>query len=253
MVVTAAQIVAIGAFAIAGRWSPRKAQPWWSGELLVDLVTGAALAGLKWTVLAAPVAWIGTRAGLVPIGRLPAPVAWLACFLALDLARYALHRIHHRVPWLWSFHRVHHSSERLDATSGLRMHVVDFLQLSLVPLVLFNLVFDVSTEPAWWLPSLLLPGVLIDAFQHSNLRFPIRAPLGRALDRVLNNPHFHAWHHTAEGASCDGNYGNVLTLWDRLFQTCVSRDTLPARFGLDDANHLVIDPISLQLLRGDPK
>ena len=61
-------------------------------------------------------------------------VAWgyfLATFLALDFLRYWLHRLHHRVPFFWQFHRVHHSSEHLNATSGLRMHAFDLVQLAL--------------------------------------------------------------------------------------------------------------------------
>lgn len=249
MVIAGAQILAIGAFLAAGQIRPRRAFPAVTRDLGIDVVTGATLALAKWTVLALPLAAIASYHGFVPLEWLPAPIAWIACFLVLDLCRYALHRIHHRVPWLWTFHRVHHSSERVTATSGLRMHVVDFLQLALMPVILFGVVFDVSDRPAWWLPSLMLPGVLFDAFEHSNLLFPAQQGPGWWWDRVLNNPHFHAWHHTAEGATVDGNYGNVLTIWDRMFGTCVSRADLPERYGLDDTCNLVNDPLSLQLLR----
>lgn len=249
MLIVAAQVVALGAFFAAGRLAPRRAQPVLAPDLFVDLTTGATLAALKWTVLALPLAAIASYHGGIPLGRLPAPLAWILCFLVLDFSRYLLHRVHHRVPWLWTFHRVHHSSERIDATSGLRMHVVDFLQLALLPVILFGLVLDVSDRAWWFLPSLLLPGVLFDAFEHSNLAFPAQRGLGWGWDRVLNNPHFHAWHHTADGAQRDGNYGNVLTIWDRALGTCVSEDTLPERFGLDDASRLKNDTVSLQLLR----
>jgi sterol desaturase/sphingolipid hydroxylase (fatty acid hydroxylase superfamily) len=249
MLFAAVQILAIGAFLAAGQIAPRRAQPALSADLGVDLATGATLAVAKWTVLALPLAAIASYHGWIPMGRLPGWAQWIACFLVLDFSRYALHRAHHRVPWLWTFHRVHHSSERIESTSGLRMHVVDFLQLALLPVILFGLVFDVSAQPAWFVPSLMVPGVLFDAFEHSNLRFSSASGPGWFWDKVLNNPHFHAWHHTAEGATRDGNYGNVLTVWDRLFGSCVSGDGLPERFGLDDASRLVNDPLSLQLLR----
>jgi sterol desaturase/sphingolipid hydroxylase (fatty acid hydroxylase superfamily) len=249
MVIAAAQIFAIGAFVAAGRAAPRRAQPALTADLGIDLATGAALAVTKWTLLVLPLAAIASYHGWIPMGVLPAVVAWLLCFLVLDLSKYLLHRVHHRVPFLWTFHRVHHSSERIEATSGLRMHVVDFVQLAFLPAVLFGLVIDVSAFPAWWVPSLLLPGVVFDSFQHSNLRFPAQSGPGWVWDKVFNNPHFHAWHHTAEGAQRDGNYGNVLTIWDRMLGTCVSSQDLPERFGLDDDSRLANDPVSLQLLR----
>jgi sterol desaturase/sphingolipid hydroxylase (fatty acid hydroxylase superfamily) len=188
--------------------------------------------------------------GLVPIGGLPLIVQWVILFLTLDLARWALHLAHHRIPWLWRFHRVHHSSERLNATSGMRMHVVDFLQLALLPVLLFGVLFQLGETPVWLAPSVLVPGLVSDAFQHANVRIPIRSRFWRAWDAVLNNPHFHAWHHTNEGRLCDGNYGNVLTIWDRLFRTCVSREALPEGFGLERGDRLVNGAVSLQLLRG---
>jgi sterol desaturase/sphingolipid hydroxylase (fatty acid hydroxylase superfamily) len=156
--------------------------------------------------------------------------------------------LHHRVPILWTFHRVHHSPTTLNATSGLRMHIVDFVQLAFLPTVLFSVVFDLSSVPAWFLPTLLMPGVVFDAFEHGNLPFDVRRPVQRLWDRVLNNPHFHAWHHTSDGHLRDGNYGNVLTVWDRLFGTCVSTDDLPEAMGLDASSTLRNGVLPLQAL-----
>jgi sterol desaturase/sphingolipid hydroxylase (fatty acid hydroxylase superfamily) len=241
------QVSALVAFSGAGLLWPRRDQPLIGRDTAINLVTGAVLVVIRWTLLAALLSRLGP--GLVPVGQLPLVAQLLAGFLILDFSRWALHLAHHRVPFLWSFHRVHHSTPRLDATSGLRMHVVDFVQLAALPALLFSVVFDTSASPEWLVPVLLVPGVVFDAFEHANLRFPIRSAVGRTWDAALNNPHFHAWHHTDEGHLCDGNYGNVLTIWDRLFGTCVSRDELPAAFGLDSTQRLVNDPLGLQLLR----
>ena len=66
---------------------------------------------------------------------------FLICFVLIDFLRYCLHFLHHRVEFLWQFHSVHHSSEFIDSTSGLRMHVLDFVQLSLIPILLFVIVW----------------------------------------------------------------------------------------------------------------
>ena len=248
--VPALQIVAIATFLVVGVFRSRfPAQPWPRRELWVNVATGAALVALKWGAVAALAAMGASLGrGFVPLGALPWPIAFAVGLVVLDLARYALHRMHHRVPFFWQFHAVHHSAPRLDATTGLRMHVVDFVQLALLPVLLFGVVFDLDGAPGWLFPALLLPGALFDAFEHADLRIDNRSAFWRGWDRVLNNPHFHAWHHTNDGHLRDGNYGNVFTVWDRAFGTCVSDDALPAGYGLDPASRLVEHPIGLQML-----
>lgn len=244
----AMQALALAMFSVAGLLWPRYPQSVSGRDTVVNLATGAGLFMLK---LAVP--WLivtESRPGWIGISGMPVLVQVLVGFVALDLARYALHVAHHRVPLLWWFHRVHHSSERLDATSGLRMHVVDFAQLAALPVLLFGWVLDTTGSPQWLVPAVLMPGAISDAFQHANLRFRAGSGPGRAWDLLLNNPHFHAWHHAAD-ATCHGNYGNTLTVWDRMFGTSVSREGLPAAFGLDATQRLRNDPMSLQLLRAD--
>ena len=43
------------------------------------------------------------------------------------LREYAVHRLFHRVPWLWRFHAIHHSSRALDWLAGSRLHLVDIV------------------------------------------------------------------------------------------------------------------------------
>ena len=174
---------------------------------------------------------------------------FFVCFLLIDFFRYCLHFCHHRVEFLWQFHAVHHSSEYIDSTSGLRMHVLDFLQLSMIPILLFGVILDTTTFAYWVLPASLGVGVFFDAFQHANLRFRIDTPFGRIWHMVLNNPHFHVWHHIRHGDERDGNYGNSLVIWDRIFGTDVTEDHVPTELGLKTHKALVNNPLSLQLLQ----
>jgi len=173
----------------------------------------------------------------------------VVAFLLLDFTRYWLHRAHHRVPWLWTFHRVHHMTERLDATAGLRMHVVDFVQLAMLPVVLFSVVLNVSTWSPWVLTAALGVGAVADAFQHANLRWNPHHPVAKVWGLVLNHPHFHAWHHTRDGARCDGNYGNTLVIWDRLFGSDVTGEELPEAYGLEPDQALVNHVLGMHLLQ----
>jgi sterol desaturase/sphingolipid hydroxylase (fatty acid hydroxylase superfamily) len=241
------QVVAVAIFLAVGSWRPRVDGELFHRDLWLNLATGALLFVIRVTAIA----WLTQHVsvGLVDLSALPSVVSFVICFLGLDFLRYAVHWADHRVPFLWSFHRVHHSSERLDATSGLRMHLVDFLQLSLLPIVLFSVLLDTSAVAAWVVPTVLAVGMVSDAWQHANIRIDARQPLFRAWNTVLNNPHFHSWHHVRDHSLGHGNYGQTLVVWDRLFGTAVDRDTSPESFGLSSDDALVRTTVGLQLLR----
>jgi sterol desaturase/sphingolipid hydroxylase (fatty acid hydroxylase superfamily) len=240
---------AMATFLLAGRLLPRV-----EGARLVnrDLVWNLVNGGLLFVVLGLPLGFVRPLAqvGLIDMGWLPSPWAQLlVSFVLLDLSRYWLHRMGHRVPFLWAFHRVHHSAEYLDATTGLRMHAVDFLQLWALPVILFGVLMDTSSFASWVIPATMGIGVLFDGFQHANLKVDIHNPLFKAWNLLLNNPHFHSWHHTRDGHLCDGNYGNTLVIWDRLFRSEVTQPESPARYGIGADQALQNDPMSWLLLR----
>jgi hypothetical protein len=67
----------------------------------------------------------------------PYVLQFVEIVLVADLSEYAIHRLFHRVPFLWRFHAVHHSSEVMDWLAGSRMHLVDVVvtrALAFVPL-----------------------------------------------------------------------------------------------------------------------
>jgi len=240
---------AMGTFLLLGGLLPRdRAQRLVNRDTVLNLLNGALLI----LIVAPGIAWIADQAqvGLValPLGDADWPKL-LVAFLLIDFFRYWLHRAHHRIPWLWTFHRVHHSAERLDATTGLRMHVVDFVQLALLPVLLFTVVIDTHDWPAWVLMVALGIGVVMDAFQHGNIRWNAAHPLARLWDLALNHPLFHSWHHTRDGDRCDGNYGNALVIWDRLFGSEVTGPAPPDLMGLEADQSLQDSLHGWQLLR----
>jgi len=188
--------------------------------------------------------------GLVPTGWLAHPaLQFLFAFVLLDFVKYWVHYLDHRIPVLWSFHRVHHSVEAMDASAGLRMHVVDFLQLTAIPILLFGVLFDSSGWAAWVIPASFVVGIVADAIEHANVPFRLDAPWKRVWFQVFNTPLFHSWHHTRDGATIDGNYANALPVWDRLFGTDVTRPEPPPLLGLGADQALDRSLVGLHLLR----
>ena len=216
----------------------------------INLVTGALLFAFRLGLgYALGYLGVGDGFGLLDLGGLPPAVQWLLAFLLLDFTRYWVHYADHRIGFLWQFHAVHHSSEVLDATSGLRMHVVDLFQLTLIPLALFSMLIDQASLAPWVVVLALAPGMVFDAFQHANIAVDTSSPLYKTWNLLLNNPHFHSWHHTRDGHLRDGNYGNTLTIWDRIFGTDVTSDDSPEALGLPPDQALHNGVIGLQLLK----
>ena len=80
----------------------------------------------------------------------PLWLQFIEILLVVDLATYWVHRAFHQVPWLWSFHAIHHSSLHLDWLAGSRMHVVDVLVTrSAAFLPVFVLGFDAEALYAY--------------------------------------------------------------------------------------------------------
>jgi sterol desaturase/sphingolipid hydroxylase (fatty acid hydroxylase superfamily) len=133
----------------------------------------------------------------------------LAVFFA-DLFQAGLHRIYHRVPFLWRFHAVHHSSRNLDWLAGSRVHFVEIVltrSAVLLPLVLLG--FSQPAVNAY----VILVGVQA-VLAHANLRTDFGW-----LEYLLVTPRYHHWHHARHAEYVDVNYAIHLPLVDMIMGT----------------------------------
>ncbi len=138
---------------------------------------------------------------------------WLQLVLVatvLDLSLYFMHRISHRVHWLWSFHMIHHSAERLYWMNGERRHPLHAALMAGPGLVVLLASGAPSAVVATWF-SILTVHL---AFQHSNLDYSLGW-----LRNVIGVAETHRWHHKREFEDAQVNFGEFLLLWDHLFGT----------------------------------
>lgn len=189
--------------------------------------------------------------GLFHLLELP---VWLTIPLAvivLDLGIYAQHVLFHHAPWLWRFHRMHHTDLDLDVTTGARFHPVEIV-LSLVIKFLIVVALGASSV------GVLLFELILNAtslFNHSNLRLPL------ALDRVLRSfivtPDMHRVHHSTVARETNSNFGFNLPWWDWLFRTYRAQPEAghdAMTIGLEqfrDPKELRLDRMLTQPLRND--
>lgn len=155
-------------------------------------------------------------------------VAIIAGMLLVDLNSYVFHRLYHRVPLLWRMHRVHHADTELDATSALRLHPFEFLFQSLTQVTVLPLL-GVSLTSFVLYFTFALPWFLLN---HSNIKFP--GWFERYGSWLLVTPNWHRVHHSAHQPETDSHYGDVFTLWDRLFGTDREADVEKMTFGLEN-------------------
>lgn len=149
--------------------------------------------------------------------------------ILLDGWTYAWHRLNHVLPFLWRFHRVHHSDAHMDVTTASRFHVGEIFFSSLLRIPLIVLL----GAHVW---ELLLYETMMFAvvqFHHANIA------LSPGLDRILRlaivTPAMHKVHHSRWRPETDSNYSAFLSIWDRLFGSFRTREDLAAiRVGLDE-------------------
>ena len=130
--------------------------------------------------------------------------------LATDFIQYWLHYAFHKVPFLWRFHSIHHSTEHLDWIAGARMHFFEVAILrSVTALPMLTLGFDPNAIQVY-----LLIVYFYSALVHSNLGFNLTR-----VERFLVTPRFHHWHHGSERAAIDVNFAIHFPVLDWLFGT----------------------------------
>ena len=202
-------------------------------------------------LLGLPLTWlvplVGTSFAVVIAARgggvlraleLPGWLAFVAAFLALDLARYVEHVAYHRSAMLWRLHRMHHADPDYDFTVGFRFHPFEALVSVLITL---GVIWVLGPPPAAVLVhQLVLLG--LGVFAHANGSLP--RSCDRWLRKVLITPDLHRVHHSTRPQETNSNFGGVVPWWDRLFGTYVDQPRAghdAMRIGLDefrDPRHL---------------
>lgn len=167
--------------------------------------------------------------GLLNMQALPEVVEWTLAILMLDAWTYLWHRMNHRIPFLWRFHRMHHSDPHMDVTTANRFHIGEILMSSVlrVPVIILTGV----TLPQLALYELLMFAVV--QFHHANIGVSER--WDRVLRPFIVTPFMHKVHHSRWQPETDSNYSSLLSIWDRVFGSFrMNRKPSSIHIGLDD-------------------
>ncbi|MBS1512810.1 MAG: sterol desaturase family protein [Bacteroidetes bacterium] len=152
---------------------------------------------------------------------------FLASFVLLDLGEYGYHIIMHKVKRLWMFHAVHHSDSVVDVSTTLREHPGEnIVRLS------FTLLWVFITGTAFWMLMLRqIIQAITTLFAHMNYRLPEK--IDTLVGFIFITPNLHQVHHHYKQPYTDCNYGDVLSIWDRMFGTLKRMPADQLVFGVD--------------------
>lgn len=151
--------------------------------------------------------------------------AFIVCFVLDDFVYYWNHRWEHEIRWAWANHVVHHSSQHYNLSTALRQPWFGFLKG-----------FFLLSVPLVWLgfhPVMIAFVSSLNLFYQFFIHTEAVDRLPKPVELVFNTPSHHRVHHGKNPRYLDSNYGGVLIVWDRMFDTFVPEDRAePADYGL---------------------
>jgi len=166
--------------------------------------------------------------GLLHALDLGSPARLVLALVLLDGWMYLWHRANHTIPFLWRFHRMHHSDTAMDVTTATRFHLGEHVGASFLRAALIlALGFEV-----WQLIVYDTLLIFVTMLHHANISL---GRYDRWLRWLIVTPDMHKVHHSSWRPETDSNYSTVFSVWDRLARTCRMRaDATTLQFGLPD-------------------
>ncbi len=166
--------------------------------------------------------------GLLQIFKLPSIWMFILGLLLLDLiGAYLIHFVEHKMKVLWKFHMIHHADTQVDTTTANRHHPGESVFRAIFTL----LGVVVCGAPMWLVMAYQSISALLSQFNHANIRLPNW--LDSSISLLFVSPNMHKVHHHYIRPQTDSNYGNIFSLWDRIFGTFQTMDVKSIKYGLD--------------------
>jgi len=162
---------------------------------------------------------------------LPEMPLWLQAIIGLlfmDLiGAWLAHWTQHKTKWLWLFHLIHHADQNVDTTTANRHHPGE----SLVRFFFTTIAILIAGAPMWLIFLYQSLSVILSQFNHANIVLP--EWLDKMISLVIVTPNMHHVHHHYIQPFTDSNYGNIFSIWDRIFGTFQWIEQQKIIYGID--------------------
>jgi len=166
--------------------------------------------------------------GILQIVNSTTLVSIILGLLVLDLiGAYLPHLVQHKVKLLWYIHIVHHTDHKVDTTTANRHHPFE----SVVRFIFTFIGIFISGAPIGLVLMYQSLSVIASQFNHANIQ--ISNKVDKILSYLIVSPNMHKVHHHFELPYTDSNYGNIFSIWDRLFGTYMELNKEEIIYGVD--------------------
>lgn len=163
--------------------------------------------------------------------ELPQMPMWLYTLiglLLLDLiGAYLVHLVEHKTKFLWRFHLIHHTDTWIDTTTANRHHPGE----SVIRFIFTTFGVLIVGSPMWMVFLYQTLSVIATQFNHANIALPKKVDV--FLSYFIVSPDMHKVHHHYVLPYTDSNYGNIFSIWDRIFGTFMTMPREKIRYGVD--------------------
>jgi len=156
-----------------------------------------------------------------------------------DFTSYITHLLQHKLPFLWEFHKIHHSATVLNPITQYRIHPFELVINNMTALIAFGLttgLFDYLSlhqiSEIEFLGANVFSFVFL--FFGANLRHShVKLNYFNWVESIFISPFQHQIHHSNNPLHYDKNLGAKLAIWDWLFGTLLkSKSIKKLNFGL---------------------
>jgi len=148
--------------------------------------------------------------------------------LLLDFfGAYLAHFVEHKVKPLWMIHLVHHTDHKVDTTTANRHHPLEsMIRFAFTLFGVFVVGAPIAIVMVYQSMSLIFT-----QFTHANIK--MNKNVDKALSYVIISPDMHKIHHHNMLPYTDSNYGNIFSIWDRIFGTYLYLEREKIVYGVD--------------------
>lgn len=152
------------------------------------------------------------KMGLFNIINFPIWIEIILTVIILDLIIWGQHFLSHKIPFMWRFHRMHHTDRDLDVTTAVRFHPFEIIFSMFIKITSIYILG--ASAIAVIIFEIMLNGMAM--FNHANLRIPFR--IENILRKFIVTPDLHRIHHSIYIDEHNKNFGFSLSIWDKIFK-----------------------------------
>lgn len=219
LIISAANIISVAILELMLPYD-RRWQIWGHGQTFNDILHGVATSeigprlasSMFFSAIVSLSALIAetTNGGLWPVSWLFIAQLALAIVIA-DFTEWGKHWCYHNIDFLWRIHALHHDTDRMNVTKGMRLH---FLEGAVRFVTIAAILTIVGAPPeilVWYTAFLTFNGSL----NHSNI--DIRLP--HFVHYLIQSAQVHRLHHSMDHELGRSNLASLTTIPDHLFGT----------------------------------